>query len=622
MTTEVEIHMKLFLRILSVVCVCSMLACGLPAMAEDMPVITDEPLSPEEVTAAEAERMRQAQQMLIDLGLLSGAADGMYGPRTAQALKLFQSRNNLVASGTLNTATLEALQTQSKAAGEAREVQQRLIDLGYLRGKADGIFGDHSVAAVKLFQTLAGIEPTGELDDATRAALFAEDARVLPARLSGGDKGDAVEALQARLTQLGFMTGRIDGSYGKATGGAVQRFQKHLIAQGIDEGLGIVASGEATSATQALLFDESYSSYLNDVAVGDTGSEAQRVERRLSQLGYMDAVADETFDDYAAEAASAFRVAAGLEAGNTVDRATVDALFASDAPRAEHYVPHAISKGDSGQAVRTIEDALLRGGMTIQLPNGCYDDGMESALQRLSSDLTEAGDANAELLADADHLSVEAQAFLTGDWLNQPPTDDSENTIRRIQRRLHTLFYLSKGAIDGIAGAKTSEAVKAFQTENGLEATGVADEATRKALFSEGAACKPLPYRVEVSLDEQRVYVYERTEAGDYELTHTFICSTGLGNSTPRGIFLDGFPVNHWHYFKKFNCWAKYSFDIEGDIMFHSVIYSSNDDSTLRENSLYALGQKASHGCIRLKVSDARWLYQNCKRGTLAIIIY
>ena len=102
----------------------------------------------------------------------------------------------------------------------------------------------------------------------------------------------------------------------------------------------------------------------------------------------------------------------------------------------------------------------------------------------------------------------------------------------------------------------------------------------------------------------------------------TFICSTGLGNLTPRGVFLDGFPVNVWHHFEKFDCWAKYSFVVEGDIMFHSVLFDKDDDKTLREGSHYALGQKASHGCIRLKVKDARWLFTNCKRGTLVILIY
>lgn len=612
-------------RMIAIGVLCALAFCG-AAFAEQMPVVTDEPLTEEEALAAEAERMRDAQQMLIDLGLLDGVADGIYGPRTALALKTFQQRNGLVASGELNDATLAALREKSAMAREAREIQQRLIDLGYLRGTADGIFGDRSVAALRLFQTMAGLDATGAMDDATREALFADDARALPARLSGGDKGEAVEALQQRLIQLGFLSGKADGDYGKGTAAAVRRFQSHLLAQGVDANLGIEATGEATSATQALLFDPEYSSYICDLMPGDTGDEVLRVERRLSTLGYMDAEPDETFDDYAARAAAAFKVASGLGEDGAVDRAVVDALFAADVPQAETFVPHAIAKGDKGLAVSAVEETLLRGGMTTSMPAGRYNDSLAAAIGRVYEYLSESGDdvcrRKAELFADSEALSLEAQDFLVNEWPQRWFAGNDSATIRRVQSRLHTLYYLDRTAVDGTIGEQTRAALTAFQSTNNLPETGETDVATRRALFSTRAVCKQLPYRVEVSLDEQRVYVYELTDSGKYEHTQTFVCSTGLGNLTPRGIFLDGYPVNHWHYFQKFDCWAKYSFEIEGNIMFHSVIYSSNDDSTLRKGSVYALGSKASHGCIRLPVKDAKWLFTHCKRGSLVIIIY
>ena len=596
------------------------------SLAEEMPVVTDEPLTAEEAAEAEKERMRSAQQMLIDLNMLDGAADGAYGPRTAQAIRLFQSRNGLVENGELNDATYEALCRKAETAGAARQVQQRLIDLGYLRGTADGIFGERSQTALKLFQALAGLPVTGEADDATRQALFEEDARAVPSRLSGGDKGDAVVALQERLRQFGFLTGKADGTYGRATAAAVKRFQQHLLAQDVKAELGIEATGEATSATQALLFDPEYSSYIADIAVDETSDEVQRVERRLNQLGYMDREPDDTFDDYAARSAAAFRAAAGLPEGDGVDKATLDALFADDAPQAENFVPHEIHKGDTGLAVKAVEDALLRGGVIIALPGGRYNDALVTGIDCLHTYLAESRIAayqqSAGLFEDAETLSVEAQEFLTVEWLTIPNILTDEATILRVQRRLHTLFYLSKDYVDGLEGERTVEALKDFQAENGLTVTGTANVATRALLFSDEAARKPLPYRVDVSIDDQRVYVYELGENGEYEQTQTFICSTGLGNSTPRGVYLDGFPVNRWHHFSKFDCWAQYSYVIEGDIMFHSVLYSEDDPETLRESSYYALGQKASHGCVRLKVSDARWLFTHCKKGTTAIVIY
>ena len=129
LTTEVDIpmtHMKKTLATLLAI----LLLGGACALGEEMPVVTDEPITQEESEEARKERVRQAQQMLIDLGMLNGTADGLYGPMTAQAVRLFQSRNNLVENGELNDATFEALSQKAEAAGSARQIQQRLIDLG------------------------------------------------------------------------------------------------------------------------------------------------------------------------------------------------------------------------------------------------------------------------------------------------------------------------------------------------------------------------------------------------------------------------------------------------------------------------------------------------------------
>lgn len=55
-------------------------------------------------------------------------------------------------------------------------LQQRLKDLGYLKGKADGDFGNGTEAAVIAFQKKAGLPQNGIADDATQKALYADDA--------------------------------------------------------------------------------------------------------------------------------------------------------------------------------------------------------------------------------------------------------------------------------------------------------------------------------------------------------------------------------------------------------------------------------------------------------------
>ena len=58
----------------------------------------------------------------------------------------------------------------------AAVVQQRLIDLGWLEGEADGVFGDSSFMATGFFQMAAGIQPTGKADVDTQKVLFSDAA--------------------------------------------------------------------------------------------------------------------------------------------------------------------------------------------------------------------------------------------------------------------------------------------------------------------------------------------------------------------------------------------------------------------------------------------------------------
>ena len=67
----------------------------------------------------------------------------------------------------------ETLQKGSKGA-EVKALQAALIELGYLSGKADGAFGSGTMAAVQAFQEAEGIEATGIADHNTQVKLFSK----------------------------------------------------------------------------------------------------------------------------------------------------------------------------------------------------------------------------------------------------------------------------------------------------------------------------------------------------------------------------------------------------------------------------------------------------------------
>ncbi len=605
------------IRLAALIVALALAMSGFAALAEEAP----DAAAAQEYLDKRSDDVRTAQRRLIDLGILHSKADGVYGPKTKAALEEYQAQNGLEPTGHLDAQTLALLTRVDPDSATAKDVQQRLIDLGYLQGAADGIIGPRSTEALELFQRLNSLNVTGKVNDATLARLFSDDALAVPAVLAYGSRGEDVEKLQGRLNLFGFFDGEPDGSYGQSTSAAVRDFQQHLIDQGYTEGIAV--DGVASPLTQFCLFSERYSTYLHDVEADVSDAEALRVERRLSQLGYIDLAPDDVLDESSVAALDQFKRLAGVITFATADQAVVDALFSESAPVAEHCVAHAIASGDGGIVVGDVEAALVRGGMLIKHPTGTYGGGMEDAVDRLYKYLQEQKDPKAPLYADKKALSMEAvQALLDGLLENRFDNTRGVAEIKRAQCRLYTLLYLPRAGIDGKFGRDTKNALKAFQAANGLSESGTTDAATQSVLFTDAALAKPYPYRVEVSIDRQEVDVFERNESGTYDLVKTFTCSTGLHDSTPRGVFLDGHPINRWHKFEKFNCWAQYSFEITGDIMFHSVLYGSNNEKSLRSGSLYALGNPASHGCVRLSVEDAKYLFEHCKRGKVVIIIY
>lgn len=62
--------------------------------------------------------LQEAQLKLVALGYHVGLADGLYGPRTRQAIEAFQRKQQLPATGVLDAATLQALDRATASAPE------------------------------------------------------------------------------------------------------------------------------------------------------------------------------------------------------------------------------------------------------------------------------------------------------------------------------------------------------------------------------------------------------------------------------------------------------------------------------------------------------------------------
>ena len=172
---------------------------------------------------------------------------------------------------------------------EVRELQQALIDLGYLGGTADGVFGNNTENAVRKFQKKNKLTVDGLAGETTRQVIFSKlqaknksslptptpvpssssSSASVPSSGSGsqetsslfgnyasirmGDKGDRVKSLQQSLITLGYLSGKADGVFGKQTRNAVKAFQrsKKLNADGVAGKKTLMAVQSALSSGSA-----------------------------------------------------------------------------------------------------------------------------------------------------------------------------------------------------------------------------------------------------------------------------------------------------------------------------------------------------------------------------------
>lgn len=129
-------------------------------------------------------------------------------------------------------------------------------------------------------------------------------------------------------------------------------------------------------------------------------------------------------------------------------------------------------------------------------------------------------------------------------------------------------------------------------------------------------------YKLVVDYHNQCVYAFTKDNGGNFTvLVRVMICTTGgNGNWTPEGNYNLGESRVRFGYFNDYNCYAQYWSQMSGSFYFHSLLYSAKKASAYSKSAYNQLGKPGSHGCIRLMVPDARWIYENCAPDTLCVV--
>lgn len=121
-------------------------------------------------------------------------------------------------------------------------------------------------------------------------------------------------------------------------------------------------------------------------------------------------------------------------------------------------------------------------------------------------------------------------------------------------------------------------------------------------------------FYIKVNYEANVVTIYIKDEEGNYTRPYKVMtCSTGT--ATPHNGVYKLSDKGKWGMMVG-RVWAQYYTRITGQILFHSVPYTSKSPSTLEYWEYDKLGTTASAGCVRLTVKDAKWIFDNCKPGT------
>lgn len=162
-----------------------------------------------------------------------------------------------------------------------------------------------------------------------------------------------------------------------------------------------------------------------------------------------------------------------------------------------------------------------------------------------------------------------------------------------------------------------------YVKSNGLMVTGWNTVGSYQYYFNDGGAMSQDlrsmvggPYDIEVNRAKCCITVYKKNTNIPVV---SFVTSVGMPNTpTPTGVFY----TDRIHRWKELMgpSWGQYATHVVAGIYFHSVAGSAPNPYALPAGEYNRLGAPASHGCIRMTVADAKWIYDNCGLGTKVTI--
>ena len=479
----------------------------------------------------------------------SGTTSGGYTGVTAATTNPVQvvvTPQVIIATTTATPATSTALKNGSTGS-DVKKMQERLKELGYLKGSADGDFGDATETAVKNFQTQNGLTVDGVAGSATLAKLYSSSAKKAPTTTTvtntpkptntpftsykNGDSGTEIKRMQQRLKELGYLQGSADGDFGDATEAAVRYFQSQngltvdgkagsytlekLYSSSAKQAVATATPKPTATATPKATATPNADSLNYYLQAGSSGTRVRTLQNRLIALGWLTGTADGSYGNATEYAVKAFQARySSLWTDGVAGPDTLKILYGAGAAKATTpaaSIGVTMEEGDENDAVVAMQKRLKELGYYKSTTDGKFGSGTKAAVIafQTANGLTASGAANTATLKklyDADAKTAQEYADeqnakqeeevqdqdpenATGIQVNGYTTlrqGDQGTAVRKLQQALKNRGYYS-GTVDGSYGAATVEAVKDFQKRNGLVRDGVAGPATQTLIYGTDA---------------------------------------------------------------------------------------------------------------------------------------
>lgn len=316
--------------------------------------------------------------------------------------------------------------------------------------------------------------------------------------LRRGDYAPTVAALQRKLRELGYFSANITSYYGPITEKAVREYQ---------EDNGIPPTGKVEPTTWSLLFGGRKSGepehFLPNyprraLSFGEVSPQVAILQKRLTELGFYKGPINSIYDQATRTAVINFQRYYRITPTGQVGITTWEFLFDSNTVAIDRVF---LQRGDVGPQVGRLQQRLKNLGYYQGAITSYFDESTEDAVidfQRRNriTPTGQVGPTTQAFLFDANQvLPPGPVSYFPADSVRQYSSHqvrqyshlsvlqrgDRGQAVKQLQILLTRLGYYP-GVIDGWFGAATEFAVKRFQQDLGLPASGVATKTTLQAL--------------------------------------------------------------------------------------------------------------------------------------------